>query len=100
MTQETFELFLNYDNEEEYHLDHDTLEMRDGRGRLARLYLDDDTIGWFRINNAGKSVIYPTPTARPYAMDSIMVIGRSGGTGDFHLNVDGTEVHHETHKPS
>lgn len=57
------------------------------------LYLDGKSDGWAHLNEAGKEVLYPTATAHPYQVDSLMSHSKSGGNADVILEFDDVAVH-------
>jgi hypothetical protein len=57
------------------------------------LYLDGQSDGWAHLNDAGKEVLYPTATAHPYQIDSLMSHSKSGGNADVILEFDDIAVH-------
>lgn len=57
------------------------------------LYLDGQSDGWAHLNDAGKEILYPTTTAHPYQIDSLMSHSKSGGKADVILEFDDVAVH-------
>lgn len=57
------------------------------------LYLDGQSDGWAHLNDAGKEALYPTATAHPYQIDSLMSHSKSGGKADVILEFDDVAVH-------
>lgn len=57
------------------------------------LYLDGKSDGWAYLNDAGKEALYPSATAHPFRLDSIMSHSRSGGSADVNLEFDDIVVH-------
>lgn len=57
------------------------------------LYLDGKSDGWAHLNDAGKEILYPTATAHPFKLDSVMSHSRSGGSADVILEFDDVAVH-------
>lgn len=57
------------------------------------LYLDGKRDGWAYLNDTGKEALYPTATAHPYQIDSLMSHSKSGGKADVILEFDDVAVH-------
>jgi hypothetical protein len=57
------------------------------------LYLDGKSDGWAHLNDAGKEALYPTATAHPYQIDSLMSHSKSAGKADVILEFDDVAVH-------
>jgi hypothetical protein len=57
------------------------------------LYLDGKSDGWAHLNDAAKEILYPSATAHPFRLDSIMSHSRSGGSADVNLEFDDIIVH-------
>lgn len=57
------------------------------------LYLDGEKYGYAHLNDAGKALIYPTATARPFQLDSVMSHSKSGGSATVKLEFNDVAVH-------
>lgn len=62
-----------------------------------RKWLNGSTDGYIILKTEGKSVIYPTDTAKPIKADSTISASRSAGTCTVDLQFGGTEVHKESY---
>lgn len=57
------------------------------------LYLDGEKYGYAHLNDAAKALIYPTATAHPFQLDSVMSHSKSGGSATVKLEFDDIAVH-------
>ena len=62
-----------------------------------RKWLNGSTDGYVILKTEGKSVIYPTDTAKPIKADSLISASRSAGTCIVDLQFAGTKVHEESY---
>ena len=62
-----------------------------------RKWLNGSTNGYIILKTEGKSVIYPTDTARPFKADSLISASRSAGACKVDLQFAGTKVHEESY---
>lgn len=62
-----------------------------------RKWLNGSTDGYVILKTEGKSVIYPTDTAKPIKADSLISASRSAGTCIVDLQFAGTKIHEESY---
>ena len=73
----------------------DGLSLNTG-GYAIRLYMNGHTQGSAILNDAAKEVLYPSATAHPFKIDSLIRANKSGGSMTISLQFDGTSVQSET----
>lgn len=69
-------------------------------GHAWRKWLNGSTDGYIILKTEGKTVLYPTDTARPFKADSTISASRSSGTCTVDLQFGGVKVHEESYKSS
>lgn len=62
-----------------------------------RKWLNGSTDGYIILKDNAKSELYPTATAHPYQIDSLISASRSAGTCTVDLQFAGTKVHEESY---
>lgn len=88
---------VNFDNVKQFCTsDHAELAVKTtGLGNAAYEMYTDGNDGTVYINEAGRSYLYPTPTARPYQMEAWFGSRRYATSSYQKLYVGGTEVWHK-----